>query len=195
MIRQASKRLCGFAIALLILTLGATFVYSEEYRVDTGDILLITVYEHPDLITKTRVNSGGEINFPFIGTVYVKGSTVEEAAEKIKVLLEKDYLVDPQVNVSIERYAPKKVFIMGFVNRPGEYELFKDRITTILEVIAMAGGFKEGAAQNSTKIMRLEDGQELTIPIRVMDITKKGQKDKDIAVKPGDIIVVPESFF
>lgn len=180
---------------LLGIILNPSIVHSEEYKVDTGDVLLITVYEQPDLTTKTAVGSKGEITFPLLGTVYVKGLTAKEVEEKIRYLLEKDYLVDPQVNVFIEAYRPNKVFVMGFVNNPGEYELFKDRSTTVLEIITMAGGFKEGAAANGTKIIRVEGGEKITIPIRVTDITKKGNKDKDVIVKPGDIVVVPESFF
>lgn len=179
----------------MVLAFSAGIACGEEYKIDIGDILLITVYEQPDLTTKTRVNSKGEISVPLIGTVYAKGNSVDDVAEDIRVLLEKDFLVNPQVSVIVEKYTPKKVFVMGFVNKPGEYELFKDRPTTVLEAITMAGGFKEGAAQNGTKIIRVEDGQEVTIPIKVTDITKKGQKDKDVEVKPGDIVVVPESFF
>jgi polysaccharide export outer membrane protein len=189
------NRLRISVILFLILAIMPSFVYPAEYKVDSGDVILITVYEQSDLTTKARVNSKGEISFPFLGNIYIKGLTVDEVEAKIRGLLEKDYLVDPQVTVFIEDYRTEKVFVMGFVNKPGEYELFKDRPTTMLEAITMAGGFKEGAAQNGTKIIRIENGEEVTIPIRVTDITNKGDKAKDIAVKPGDIIVVPESFF
>ena len=183
-------------IIFIILAFSPSNSYSsEEYKVEAGDVLTITVYEHPDLTTELRVSPNGEIMFPLLGRVDIKDLSVNEVEEKIRFLLEKDYLVDPQVNVFIKEYHPEKVFVMGFVNRPGEYELFKDRPTTALEAITMAGGFRRGAAENSTKIIRVEEGEEITIPIKVSDITKKGNKDKDIAVKPGDIIVVPESFF
>lgn len=182
-------------IVLLFFVFNPLNVYPEDYRVAAGDVLLITVYEQPDLATKARVSSKGEITFPLIGTVDVKGLTVDEIEKGISALLETDYLVNPQVSVFIEDYTPQKVFVMGFVNKPGEYELFKDRPTTAMEAITMAGGFKEGAAQNGTKILRVEEEKEITIPIKVTDITKKGDKSKDVPVKAGDIIVVPESFF
>ncbi len=194
MITQTKRILVILLILALTPTIGHASVY-EDYKVEAGDVLTITVYEHPDLETEVRVASKGEITFPLLGTVDVADLSVNQVEEKIRFLLEKDYLVDPQVNVFIKEYHPKKVFVMGFVNRPGEYELFKDRPTTALEAITMAGGFRRGAAENSTKIIRVEDGEEITIPIKVTDITKKGNKDKDISVKPGDIIVVPESFF
>lgn len=189
------KRLQRLTIIILIMAVMPIFALAEEYKVDTGDVILITVYAQADLTTKARVSSKGEITFPLIGTVNVKDLTVEEIEKKIMVSLGKDYLVNPQVNVFIEKYTEKKVFVMGFVNKPGEYELFKDRPTTVLEAITMAGGFKEGAAQNGTKVLRVDNGEELTISIKVTDITRKGDKEKDIPINPGDIVVVPESFF
>ncbi len=197
MITATRIRLQRLIILLLFLTLNPSisYVYSEEYRLEAGDVLVITVYEQPDLTSEVRVTSKGEIMFPLLGTVHVKDLSVNEVEEKIRFLLEKDYLVNPQVNIFIKEYHPKKVFVMGFVNRPGEYELFKDRPTTALEAITMAGGFKKGAAPNVTKILRTENGVQITIPIKATDITNKGDKNKDVPVQAGDIIVVPESFF
>lgn len=186
-------------IFLLVFVLGALNAYAqteaEEYKVEPEDVVLITVYEQPDLTVKTRVSPKGEITFPLVGVVEVTGLSVNELEQKLAMLLEEDYLVDPQVNVFVEQFHSKKVFVMGFVEKPGEYELSIDRPTTVIEAITMAGGFKRGAAANGTKIIRVEDGQEMTIPIKVTDITNRGEKDKDVPLKPGDIIVVPESFF
>ncbi len=186
-------RILAFLLFLLIIF--PPIVKSSEYRIEPGDVLVITVYEQPDLTTKVRVTTKGEISFPLLGTLQVSNLTINQLQKKLTELLEKDYLVNPQVNVFIEEYHPRKVFVIGAVNKPGEYELFKDRATTVLEAIAMAGGFKEGAAQNNTRIIRLEGSQEKTIPVKITDITQKGDKTKDIPVEPGDIVVVPESFF
>lgn len=195
MITQIKIRLHRLAAITIVLILFSALAYCDEYKVDAGDVLLIAVYEQPDLTTKTRVTSKGTITFPLLEEIQVKGFSVGEIERKITMLLKKDYLVNPQVNVFIEDYRSDKVFVMGFVNKPGEYELSKDRATTVLEAITMAGGFKEGAAPNGTKVLRIENGQELTITVKVTDITRKGEKDKDVPVKPGDIVVVPENFF
>jgi polysaccharide biosynthesis/export protein len=181
------KILKGSIIVALILSLKPVIAYSEEeeYKIETGDVLVITVYGQADLTTRASVGSKGEIAFPLLGNVSLNGLTTSEAEEKIASLLKEDYLVNPQVNVFIEEYHPKKVFIMGFVNNPGEYELFKDRPTTVLEAITMAGGFKQDAAQNKTKVMRMKDGKKVTIPVNITDI----------AIKAGDIIIVPKVSF
>jgi len=182
-------------ILLLILTISPVSIYCEEYKIETGDVVVVTVYEQPDLSTKARLDSTGEITFPLIGNVQIGGLSVNEAMKKITSLLEKDYLVSPQVSIFIEEYHPKKVFVMGFVNKPGEYELFKNRDTTVIEAITMAGGFKDGAAQNGTKIIRKEGVAQTTIPVKITDIMQKGRQEENIALKPGDVIFVPESFF
>lgn len=192
---KLSNQLRLFTFLLILLLLFPFIVNSSEYRIEPGDVLVITVYEQPDLTTKVRVTTKGEISFPLLGTIQVSGLTVNELQKRLTELLEKDYLVNPQVNVFIEEYHPRKVFVIGAVNKPGEYELFKDRPTTVLEAITMAGGFKEVAAQNNTRIIRVGGSQEQTIPIKITDIIQKGDKSKDIPVEPGDIVVVPESFF
>jgi len=182
-------------LLLTILILNPFVVFPEEYKIETGDVVAITVYEQPDLSTKARLDSTGEITLPLIGNVQIGGLSVSEAEEKITSLLEKDYLVNPQVSIFIQEYHPKKVFVMGFVNKPGEYELFKDRDTTVIEAITMAGGFKEGAAQNGTKVIRKENDEQITIQVRIADITQKGYGEEDVILEPGDVIFVPESFF
>ncbi|MCK4389254.1 MAG: polysaccharide biosynthesis/export family protein [Desulfobacterales bacterium] len=93
-------------------------------------------------------------------------------------------------------YIPKadKVFMIGEVKNPGDY-VIKDRDITLVEAIGMAGGFTRIAARNRTKIIRIEDGVEKIIHVRVDEITGEGKKAQDILLKPNDIIVVPESFF
>jgi polysaccharide export outer membrane protein len=168
----------------------------KEYRLQPEDILSITVHEQPDLTTKTRITSDGNISFPLLGEVHVAGMSTDEVGKKITELLAKDYLVNPQVIVYIDEYAPKQVSVIGCVNNPGKYDMSHEKETTVLQAIAMAGGFSKIADVNGTKILRIdENGKEQTIMIRIKDITGKGEKDKDLPLKPNDVIFVPESFF
>lgn len=168
---------------------------AQEYHLNSEDVLHITVHDQPDLETLTRVSADGNISFPLLGTVKVDGMTIREVESTLTKLLMKDYLVNPQVLVYIEEYSPKQVSVIGSVNEPGKYDLHPEKVTTVLEAIAMAGGFTEDAAVNSTRVLRVEDGEDKTIYIKVKDITDKGRKDKDIPLKPNDIVFVPESFF
>ncbi len=167
----------------------------EEYKVQGEDVLQITVYEEPDLTTKVRVAGSGEINFPLLGRIAVAGLSVIEVQEKVTKLLAEDYLVNPQVQVFIDIYHARNVFVTGAVNKPGSYPIPTGRPTTVMEAITMAAGFAKAAAINSTRIIRIENGKETTINVKANDIIRKGDKTKDVEVRPNDVVFVPESFF
>lgn len=183
-----------FIFVILLAIFSHTAAICDEYRIETGDLLLITVYDQEDLTTKVRVTKD-EISCPLIGNVKAAGLTITELGRTIEDALRNDYLVNPRVNVVIEEYHPRKVFLLGAVVKPGAYELPNNKPTTVIEVITMAGGFSNVADQNGTKVIRKENGKETSIRVRVSDITQKGQKDKDVMVQPNDVVFVPESLF
>lgn len=159
------------------------------------DVLTITVRGQPDMATKTRVTTDGYISFPLLGKVMAGGFTVRDFEDSLKAALEKSYLVSAQVLVFIEQYHPRKVSLVGEVVKPGKYNMPEEKDMTLLEAIALAGGFTKDASIGSIKVMRKENGKQITIRVNARDITVKGRKDKDIVLKPDDAIVVPESFF
>lgn len=181
--------------ACCLCPLCPSFAQNVKYRLQPTDVLAISVHEHEDLTTKTRITQDGSITFPLLGKVQVEGLTVQDLEKKLKDLLEKDYLVSAQVIVFIEEYHPRQVSVIGEVEDPGKYDMPEEKDMTLLEVIAMAGGFTEDANINQTKIIREKDGKRETIIIRVSDIMDKGDKEKDIVLEADDIVIVPESFF
>lgn len=187
--------LLGMIMNLVTISSFGEIKGRKEYTIHPEDVLEIKVYEHPDLTTKAKVTARGDINFPLLGQVYVAGLTVNQLCGRIRDRLCDGYLVNPQVNVFIESYHPEQVFVMGAVKNPAAYTLSKEKPTTVLEAISRAGGFTEEAAPNKTKIIRMNDGKGETIRIKITDITKKGDKSKDIPLKPDDIVFVPESMF
>ena len=88
----------------------------------------------------------------------------------------------------------EQFYIIGQVKGPGSYNM-PEHDLTLVEAIGMAGGFTRIASRNSTRIIRVEDGVEKIIKVKVDEITSAGKKIQDVVIKPGDIIVVPESFF
>ena len=182
----------------IILILAATVSFATqqtEYKLQPTDVLTISVHDHTDLYTTTRITADGYITFPLIGKVKAQGLSVRELETVIKSLLELDYLVTAQVIVFIQEYRARQVSVIGEVNNPGKYDMPGERTITLLEAIALAGGFTKDADINKTRVMRVKDGETTTIIIRVSDITRKGQKDQDIIIEPEDVIFVPESFF
>jgi len=164
---------------------------SKEYVIQPNDMLEITVYDEGDLTKVVRVSQDLYITYPLLGRVSVRDMDVSQLEAEIADRLKKDFVVNPQVNVFVKEFSG--FYIYGQVQRPGCYPLQRD-ITTV-EAIAMAGGLTSIASANDTKIMREENGEKRVIKVKVGHITKTGDRSKDIALKPGDVIVVPESFF
>ena len=192
------KRFLAAILPLLLFSISVVAVaYSEkeEYKLQPTDIISITVRGQSDLATKTRVTSEGYISFPLLGKVQVQGLSLSEVEQKLKALLEKDYLVSAEVLIFIEGYHAKQVSVIGEVKTPGKYDMPGEKDMSLMQAIAMAGGFTKHADITKTKIMRMENGAKKMIIINAKDITEKGQKDKDVALHPEDMIVVPESFF
>lgn len=168
---------------------------NPEYRLQPTDVITITVHGQPDLTTKTRITSDGYITFPLLGKISIQDLTVQELESKLKALLEKDYLVSAQVLVFIEQYHSKQVSVMGEVNTPGKYDMPGEKDMTLMQAVAMAGGFSKHADITKVKVMRMESGDKKNIVVNAKDITQRGDQDKDIVLKPDDIVFVPESFF
>jgi polysaccharide export outer membrane protein len=166
-----------------------------EYIIQPLDTLQINVFQEPDLSVKTRVTQLGTINYPLLGSVQVAGLTLPEAQKTITDLLGKDYLVHPQVNVLIERSSSRRVVVLGQVKSPGTYEILADETMTVLQAIARAGGFTDIAASDRVAIIHLENGKEQKIQVNVSAIIKSGDRSKDMELKPGDVVSVPETIF
>jgi polysaccharide export outer membrane protein len=165
-------------------------IRAQEYRLGKDDVLKITVYREEELDRTVRVSSDGYISFPLLGKVKAEGLTVSELERSLILELIK-YLKNPQVTVFIEEFGT--ITVSGQVEKSGSYPLKGE--LTVIEAISLAGGFTKIAAKNSVKIMRIEDDKKKTIIVRVADINKSGDKSKDVSLKRGDIIFVPESLF
>jgi protein involved in polysaccharide export with SLBB domain len=119
--------------------------------------------------------------------VKVKDIT-EKGAKEEDIVLKSDDII----------FVPKRSFfsVIGEVKNPGKFDMPAEREVTLLEAIAMAGGFTKDADITKTKVMRMtEGGEKKTITVNVKDITEKDEKDKNIVLQAEDIVIVPESFF
>lgn len=184
---------------LIILTFifviqGNLFAEEKAYRIGPENLLQIDVHYGKDglISQKVRVSSKNLINFPLVGEVDVTNLTVSELEKKLYTLLERDYLVNPQVSVVIEEYST--VSVIGEVKKPGSYPI-KGKLTTV-EAISLAEGFSRIASPNRAKIIRTNpDGTKTEIPVRLNDIMKGGRQKSNIDLQGGDVLVIPESLF
>ncbi len=181
------KRLFSLVFAFLLILEGISL--SQDYMVGEGDLLEVSVYDHPDLTVTARVGGEGTIQFPLVGQVKVGGLTVNEVARKIARLLSDGYIVDPQVSVLIKEFRSKKVTIMGEVNNPGLYEL--RGTTTFLELLPKAGGLTDDAGDMAT-LKRKANGDEV-IRIDLKRLIREGDMSQNIRIMDGDSIYVTKA--
>ncbi|MBA7571413.1 hypothetical protein ES708_13176 [subsurface metagenome] len=160
------------------------------------DVLTLSIYAGGEEQQKVDLTVSDEdmINAPFIGSTKAGGLTISELEALITGALKKDYFVDPQVHIQIKEGGYKSllfsVSVEGRVKKPGVYEY--QRGITALHTCIMAGGFDKFAAPNRARIIRKENGKQVVIKINLDDV-KEG-KIPDIELKPGDIVLIPESW-
>jgi polysaccharide export outer membrane protein len=188
------KTLCFFLV-FLTMSISPRPILADDmdYRVGDGDVLKVMVYGHPDLTTTVRVSGGGTIAFPLVGLLQVKGSTVDQVAERVVTSLADGYIVNPQVSVFIEEFRSKKVTIIGQVEDPGLYELSGS--TTLLELISKAGGLTKDYGNNAT-IHRKNvagGGNEQIITIDLKNVLQNGALALDVPILDGDSVVVAKA--
>jgi len=167
---------------------------STDYRLMTDDVIQIKVFQENDLDSMLRVSKEGTITFPLIGSVQVGGKTPQDAALAIKALLAKDYLVNPQVNVTVAEYAKRLFTVLGQVQRPGSYELPDRDTLTLIQAIGMAGGYTRIADAGRITLKRTVDGKQSVMHLNAKKMAG-GSTESEFPVHSGDIITVGESIF
>lgn len=144
---MAPSRLIRVLAALWLM---AAVCLADDYRVGPGDVLEITVYGEKDLSKEYEVSADGSLRFPWIRVVEVVGLTTREIEERLESMLGPDYIVDPQISVTVKKFESKKVYVLGAVKNPGLYGLKGP--TNLLEAISMAGGISEQGGKSFTLI-------------------------------------------
>lgn len=197
-----SRKSISFLPILFILIVSITLVFNtnsfsqtessspdvQAYLIGPEDVLEISVWKNADLSRTVIVRPDGMISLPLIGDVRAAGRTPEQLRDEIVNRL-KEYQETVVASVIVQTVNSYKVFIVGEVKAPGEYSL--KRKTSILQAIAMAGGFTQFAAKNSIVIVREKEGSEERIKVRFDDIVKGKGNNTNLILKPGDTIVVP----
>lgn len=163
-----------------------TTVANADYRIVPGDKLRIDVYKDAQLSQALQVRPDGKITLPLIGDVVAEGRTSTELRDSLVTSL-KEYNTNPVVTVIVVETVPPMFYVMGEVNAPGSLPL-KGQIT-VVQALAMAGGFKDFAKTNKIVIQRKGASGISTLKFNYNDaVTGKGQI---IYLKPGDTIIVP----
>jgi polysaccharide export outer membrane protein len=170
----------------------------REYRVGPKDVLKVTVWGHEDLTRMVVVAADGSFPFPLVGNVPAGGLTTGELEARLKELLGKDYLVDPQVSVAVEQYRSQRVFVLGEAEKPGTYVLTGQ--ATLLDILSQAGGPTKGAGRHVI-VVRFPKSEGPVSPgaagstnLRVnLKKLLDGDATENLLLQSGDTIYVPKA--
>lgn len=193
-IRLAISLSACLAICLSFVIAPQCPAYGQNatYRVGPKDILNISVWEEPDLTKEAVIDQDGTINYPLLGTIQIAGMSVKQIDTKITHLLAMDYLVNPEVDVTIKEYNSQKVLVLGEIKKPGLYML--TGLTYLLEIISRAGGLTENAG-NQVNIYRAKDSRPIASSSYDMsDLSDLIEKIKPVSIdldelmKKGDLL-------
>ena len=161
----------------------------KDYIIASGDVLEITTWKEPELSRdEIIVRTDGKITFPLLNDVQAAGFSALELKRVCETGL-KDYIDNPVVTVVIKRPESQKFYVLGEVINTGEYPINKN--ITVIQAIAMAGGFTEWASRKNIILMRKEDGKEKNYRINYNDIIKAKDLSQNLELKSGDTIIVP----
>ena len=167
-------------------------VVDENYILKPSDVIQVSIFLEPDLEKSVRIEADGTVTLPLIKKVKVADLTVSDTQELITQLYNRDYLVDPQISVLVVSFSPKLVRILGSVNRPGVVEMPPDRKMTLTEAIASANGISRLGNPKSITIKRVDNaGKTQQFEVNFNRILMNANA-KDMILKEGDTIWVPE---
>jgi polysaccharide biosynthesis/export protein len=166
-----------------------------EYLIGAGDQLNINVWRQPELSLSVPVRPDGRISVPLISDMFVAGKTSTQVAADIQEKL-KAYMQDPSVTVIVTAFVgppSQQVRVIGEAAQPKAIP-YREQLT-VLDVMIAVGGLTEFAAGNRTVLVRTENGKQVQYQVRLEDLVKNGDITANVAMKPGDVLVIPEAYF
>jgi polysaccharide export outer membrane protein len=157
--------------------------------IGNDDVLSISVWKEPEISRSIPVRSDGKISLPLVGELQAAGRTPLKLEQDIAARL-KNYIAEPEVTVIVQQINSQKFNILGQVSRPGSYPLTNSM--TVLDAIAIAGGFRDFAKQKSIYILRQNpDGTQSRLPFNYKEVLKGSNLAQNVTLQPRDTIVVP----
>lgn len=187
----SALRLLGF-ICSLIVVLGSNSAFSSDnggYLVQPGDVLQISVWKEQDLQAEVAVRPDGYLSFPLVGEIIAGNRSVETIQHELKSRLKK-YIADAVVTVVVSQSLGNKIFVIGQVNKPGEFIV--NRPVDVLQALSMAGGMTPFARRDRIRILRREvSGEQTGIEFKYSEVEKGQELHQNIVLKSGDTVVVP----
>lgn len=159
-----------------------------EYYVQPGDLLTVSVWKEQDLTLEVLVRPDGGLSFPLVGDVVATGKSIAALRDEFTERL-KRYIPNPVVTVAVKVIGGNRVYVVGKVQRPGEYPF--SRAVDVMQALSLAGGTTPFAAVNDIVILRRDNGQLRAIQFRYGAVEHGKDLGQDILLQSGDTVVVP----
>jgi polysaccharide export outer membrane protein len=188
-------RICRRALAGLVLVAAAILSTAggaqpdEPYRIQPGDVLVVSVWREPELQSEVTVRPDGHVSLPLAGDISAAGGSVEDLRKAIDARLRDKYMPDPVVTVSVKAVAGSRIYVVGKVQNPGEFLL--NRPIDVMQALALAGGATPFADINAIRILRRNGTQQVALRFRYGDAAQGKRLDQNILLQSGDTVVVP----
>jgi polysaccharide export outer membrane protein len=160
----------------------------STYRVGPEDVLELSVWHEDALKKEVLVRPDGGISYPLIGEVQVAGKTMLEIREEIAKRLEK-FIPDAVVSVTIIKIGSQRIYVIGKVNKPGEFPV--GRYVDVLQALSMAGGLTPFADANDIRVMRHDGARQVVLPFEYSRVVRGDKLEQNIQLRAGDVVVVP----
>lgn len=172
-------------------TMLAALQQNKPYVLGCGDKLMITVWRHEEASADAVIMPDGKISLPLVGEVAVAGLTVDELKDELNRKYN-EYITEPHVTITVKETNSLKIYVLGEVLRPGECKLTS--YTDVLQALSLAGGFTIYANRSNIKIIRKEGDKNVKINFNYNEVVAGKNLNQNIPLKPGDVIVVSESW-
>jgi polysaccharide export outer membrane protein len=158
------------------------------YVIGADDVLSILYWKDKDMSTDVAVRPDGKISLQLLNDIDAAGLTPEQLRDRL-IVESKRYIEDPNITVVVKQINSRKVYVVGSIGKPGPYSLSGP--TTVLQLIALAGGLGDFADAKNIVILRVENGKPTTYRFNYRDVAARKNLNQNIELKPGDTIVVP----
>jgi polysaccharide export outer membrane protein len=184
------KAVIACILSCLILTISYSSVSAADnfYLIGPGDILEISVWNEPDLSKKLVVPPDGVISFPLINPIKVTNLTITALKKAVTQKLS-EYIPDATVTVLLIEINSLKAYVIGKVKQAGEFSINME--TSVLQILAKAGGLTPFASDGNIKILRKQNDKIINIPFDYGEVEKGKNLEQNILLKPGDVVLVP----
>ena len=163
--------------------------HDDSFVIGNDDVLLVNVWKEQEISKSVPVRSDGKISLPLVGEVQAAGQTPLKLEQAIAAKL-KNYISDPEVTVIVQQINSQKFNILGQITRPGSYPLTNS--PTVLDAIAIAGGFRDFAKKKSIYVLRQNaDGTQARLAFNYNEVVKGKNLQQNVKLQARDTIVVP----